>query len=105
LQNADEEIAADNLGLSKLVNDNLLELSANGANAVFVFAPGSNSPEAYSISGRYTETADSVSVVVRIIQQNKALPIKIPLKNAKDKLPELAEAIARKVEEWIAKQN
>jgi len=101
LQNADEEIAADNLGLNKLVNDQLQEISGNGAKSSFVFAPGSNSPDAYTLSGRYTEQADSVSVVVRISYQNKTLPVKIPLKNAKEKLPELAEAIAQKVEAWI----
>jgi hypothetical protein len=49
--------------------------------------------------------ADSVSVTLRIIYQNKTLPVKLPLKNAKDKLPELAEAIARKADEWIRSQQ
>jgi WD40 repeat protein len=105
LQNNDEDIAADNLGLNKMVNETLQTLSATGANASFVFAPGSNSPDAYSLSGRYTELADSVSVTLRIIYQNKTLPVKFPLKNAKDKLPELADAIARKVDEWIRTQQ
>lgn len=105
LQNADEEIAADNLGLNKLVNSKLQALSAAGTNASFVFAPGSNSPDAYSLSGRYTELVDSVSVMLRIIYQNKTLPVKFPLKEAKDKLPELAEAIARKADEWIRSQR
>jgi hypothetical protein len=104
LQNADEDISADNLGLNKLVNDHLHELASAGAKASFVFAPGSGSPDAYSINGRYAVNSNQITVRV-IIFQNNASKGKLIVEGSLSDLPALATAIAEKVVTWISANN
>ncbi|MEO6253081.1 MAG: caspase family protein [Ferruginibacter sp.] len=94
-QNSDEAIADDDLELSKQVNLQLNDLSARSADAHIVYVTASNSPDAYSLSGRYTVTGNGITVSVNI-KQNKTIKTKFELSGTKDKLEELAAAVAEK---------
>ena len=94
-QNSDEAIADDDLELSKQVNLQLNDLSARGTDAAIVYVTATNSPDAYSLSGRYTVTGNAITVSVNI-KQNKTIKTKFELRGTKDKLGELAAAVAEK---------
>ncbi|MEO6542307.1 MAG: caspase family protein [Ferruginibacter sp.] len=94
-QNSDEAVADDDLELSKQVNLQLNDLSARGTDARIVYVTATNSPDAYSLSGRYTVTGNTILVTVNI-KQNKAIKTKFELSGTKDKLGELAAAVAEK---------
>ena len=100
-QNAAEEIAADDLGLNKLIDQQLNELSARGANAAITYVAGSASPDAYTLSGRYTVTGNNISIKIFIRQKNEVKQ-KIDLAGTKDNLKELAVLIASKTEAWAS---
>ncbi|MBC7508854.1 MAG: caspase family protein, partial [Ferruginibacter sp.] len=94
-QNSDEAIADDDLELSKQVNLQLNDLSARGIEAAIVYVTATNSPDAYSLSGRYTVTGNIILVTVNI-KQNKTIKTKFEMSGTKDKLGELAAAVAEK---------
>ena len=98
-QNAAEDIAADDLGLNKLIDQQLNELSARGANAAITYVAGSASPDAYTLSGRYTVTGNNISVKIFIRQKNEVKQ-KIDLAGTKDDLKGMAVLIASKTAEW-----
>ncbi len=100
-QNADEEISADDLGLNKLINQQLNELSAKGANAAITYVAGSASSDVYILSGRYTVTGNDINLKL-FIRQNNQVKQKINLSGTKDKLNELAVLVANKTAEWAA---
>ena len=99
-QNADDEIAADDLGLNKLTNQQLNELSSSGVNAGITYISGSASPDVYVLSGRYTITGNNISLKL-FIRQNNQVKQKTELAGTKDKLNELAILIANKTAEWV----
>ena len=94
-QNSDEAIADDDLELSKQVNLQLNDLSARGTDAAIVYVTATNSPDAYTLSGRYTVTGNAITVTVNI-KQNKTIKTKFELSGTKDKLGELAAAVAER---------
>lgn len=100
-QNAAEEIAADDLGLNKLIDQQLNELSARGANAPITYVAGSASPDTYTLSGRYTVTGNNISIKI-IIRQKNEVKQKIDLAGTKDDLKGLAVLIATKTAEWAS---
>ncbi len=93
--NSDENADGDNLELSKLINVELNAMSARGAESRLVYIMGSNSPEAYSLSGRYDVKGSAITVRVSI-RQNKIVKHRFELTGSKDKLSELATAISDK---------
>lgn len=94
-QNSDEAIADDDLELSKQVNLKLNDISVRGTEAAIMYVTATNSPDAYSLSGRYTVTGNAITISVNI-KQNKIIKTKFELKGTKDKLGELAVAVAEK---------
>ena len=100
-QNAAEEIAADDLGLNKLTDQQLNELSGRGANAAITYVAGSASPDAYTLSGRYTVTGSNISIKI-IIRQKNEVKQKIELAGTKDDLKGMAVLIATKTAEWAS---
>jgi uncharacterized caspase-like protein len=98
-QNADENVSADDLGLNRLTNQKLNDISGRGENSTIAFTAGSSAPDAYTLSGRYTITGNSISIKI-FIRGNKGLEQKSELSGTKDKLDELAEQIAARVAEW-----
>lgn len=53
-QNADENISADDLGLNWLTNLQLTDISERGSNAAIAYMGATGSPDAFTLSGRYT---------------------------------------------------
>lgn len=94
-QNSDEAIADDDLELSKLINLQLSDIAARGTESKIVYVTATNSPDAYSLSGRYTIKGDAITVTVNI-KQNKTIKSKFEVSGTKDKLSELAASIADK---------
>ncbi len=94
-QNSDETIADDDLELSKMINLQLSDIASRGADSKIVYVTATNSPDAYSLSGRYTIKGNVITVTVTI-KQNKMIKSKFELSGIKDKLSELAAKIADK---------
>jgi len=103
-QNGDENILADDLGLNKLIDLQLNEIAARGMEASIVFASGSNSPDAFTLSGRYIITDSTISIKV-FIRQNNVVKNKIDLTGTKDKLKEFAALIASQTADWANKNK
>lgn len=94
-QNSDEAIADDDLELSKQINLQLNDLAARGTDSRIVYATATNSTDAYSLSGRYTVIGNAITVSVNI-KQNKIIKSKFEISGTKDKLIEMAAAVAEK---------
>ncbi len=99
-QNTDEAIADDDLDLSKLVNLQLSDMSVRGNNSEIVYIPITNSPDAYSLSGRYEVKGNIIKASVNV-KQSRALKSKFEISGTKDKLNELAAAIVQKAAEVV----
>ncbi|HRF18547.1 MAG TPA: caspase family protein, partial [Chitinophagaceae bacterium] len=99
-QNNDENIADDDLELSKLINLQLNDMASRGASSKIVYVTATNSPDAYSLTGRYTINNKVISVQVNL-KQNKLIKARFELRGTSDKLNELAAAVALKAAELI----
>ena len=99
-QNSDENIADDDLELSKLINLQLNDMASRGASSKIVYVTATNSPDAYSLTGRYTINNKVISVQVNL-KQNKLIKARFELRGTSDKLNELAAAVALKAAELI----
>lgn len=99
-QNSDENIADDDLELSKLINLQLNDMASRGASSKIVYVTATNSPDAYSLTGRYTINNKVISVQVNL-KQNKLIKARFELRGTSDKLNELAAAVALKAADLI----
>lgn len=99
-ENSDEAIADDDLEMSKQVNLQLNDMAVRGTDAKIVYVTATNSPDAWSLSGRYTVSENAVTISVNI-KQNKIIKTKFELKGTKDKLSELAVAVAEKAARFV----
>jgi WD40 repeat protein/uncharacterized caspase-like protein len=102
-QNADEDIAADNLSLNKLT-DRQLNLLSDNSNASFSFVSGSNSADAYTLSGRYTVKDSTISIRV-IVRQKNEIVYRFEKEATKDKPGELVDKVAAEASIWIGNKN
>ncbi|MEO7922553.1 MAG: caspase family protein [Chitinophagaceae bacterium] len=100
-QNSDESIADDDLELSKMINLQLNDIASRGTDSRIVYVTATNSPDAYSLSGRYTIKDNAITVTVNI-KQNKLIKMKFELVGRSDKPGDLAAAIADKAA-WLVK--
>lgn len=103
-QNADENNPVDNLGLNKLIDQQLNRISSRGTDAPIVYAGITSSAAAYSLSGRYNITGNAITIKVFIIQ-NKEVKQKIDLTGTKDKLNEFTALIATEAAAWAEKNK
>lgn len=94
-QNSDEAIADDDLELSKMVNLQLGEMATRGSDSKIVYVTATNSPDAWSLSGRYTVKGNSITATVNI-KQGKAIKHRFEISGTTDKLKDLAIEIADK---------
>jgi WD40 repeat protein/uncharacterized caspase-like protein len=101
-QNSDEGIADDDLELSKIINGALTNVSTRGANSNITFVNGTNSPDAYTLSGRYEIKNDNIVVKVNI-RRNKELKYKFEVAGKKGELTSLAEEIVKQAAAWASK--
>ena len=103
-QNADENIMADDLGLNKLTDQQLNDISARGAEASISYMGGSSLPDAYTLTGRYTVAGNSISIKV-IIRKNNEIKHRLELSGTKDKLNDLAKTIVVQATEWVTRNK
>jgi hypothetical protein len=103
-QNADENIMADDLGLNKLTDQQLNEISSRGVDATISYMSASNLPDAYSLTGRYTLTGNTITMRV-IIRKNNEVKYRFELPGTKEKLNELAKSIVAQAAAWAAKNK
>jgi len=94
-QNSDEAIADDDLEISKTINLQLSDLAARGTESKIVYVTATNSPDAYSLSGRYTVKGNTITMTVNL-KQSKVIKLKFEISGTKDKLNELAAAVVEK---------
>jgi len=85
--------------------DNLLnEISARGEKNAITYVPGSSSPDAFSLAGRYVVEDDDVTVKVNI-RQNNETKYKFELSGKKSDLKSLAEQVVTQATDWIVKNK
>ncbi|MBL0233871.1 MAG: caspase family protein [Chitinophagaceae bacterium] len=94
-QNSDDAIADDDLELSKLVNVKLGAISSRGTESGIVFMTNTNSPDAWSLTGRYEITGNNVLLKANL-KQNRVIKQRFEVRGTKDKLGELAALVAEK---------
>ncbi len=94
-QNSDEAIADDDLELSKMVNLQLGEMATRGSDSKIVYVTATNSPDAWSLSGRYTVRGTAITAQVNV-KQGKTIKHRFEISGTTDKLKELAESITEK---------
>jgi WD40 repeat protein len=99
-QNADENIADDDLEMSKLINAQLNNISTRGIESSLVFMQTTNSPDAYVLSGRYTLTGNTIKIIVNI-KQNKVVKHKFELIGNTEQLSEFSKLVTEKAVELV----
>lgn len=99
-QNSDEAIADDDLEISKTINLQLSDLATRGTDSKIVYVTATNSPDAYSLSGRYTLKSGIITMTVNL-KQNKSVKTKFVVSGTKDKLTDIAAEVVRKATEMI----
>jgi WD40 repeat protein/uncharacterized caspase-like protein len=94
-QNSDEAIADDDLELNRLINLQLIDMATRGNDSKIIYVTATNSPEAYSLSGRYKVMGKIVTVYVNV-KQGKTVKQKLEVKGSADNLNELAAEVVKK---------
>lgn len=102
--NRDEAIADDNLGIRKMVDADLQQLSTAEGGKKIVFSTQSASPEAYSLNGSYLVREKEIDVKIRLKKGNATL-FSYDLKGNTDLLPTLVKQITQQAMNWIAEQT
>lgn len=102
--NRDEAIADDNLGIRKMVDADLQQLSTAEGGKKIVFSTQSASPEAYSLNGSYLVREKEMDVKIRLKKGNATL-FSYDLKGNTDLLPTLVKQITQQAMNWIAEQT
>jgi len=98
--NNDEAIGDDDLELSKMINLQLADISSRSAESKIVYVTATNSPEAYTMTGRYEVKGNLLTVRVNV-KQNKEIKYRFEMAGTKDKLKELVTEIASKAAEMV----
>ena len=102
--NRDEAITDDNLGIRKMVDADLQQLSTAEGGKKIVFSTQSASPEAYSLNGSYLVREKEMDVKIRLKKGNATL-FSYDLKGNTDLLPPLVKQITQQAMNWIAEQT
>jgi uncharacterized caspase-like protein len=93
--NNDESISDDDLDLSRTTNLQLSSLSARGTANSIIYVSSSNSPDAWSLSGKYTVQGNVVTVKVNV-RQNRVIKHRFELMGTSDKIDQLATLIVER---------
>lgn len=101
-QNSNEDIAADDLGLNKMLNNILSDVSVRGMGSQVSYSPVESS--AFILSGRYTVSGKTVSVKINV-RQNNEIKFKFELSGNIDELSKLAADITDKAIEWAVSKK
>ncbi len=100
-QNSEEAADGDNLEISKFINLQLNEIASRGVECKIVYVTATNSPDAYSLNGRYDVKGNDVTIRVSIKKSNET-KYRFEEKGTKDELKELASVIVTKSAAWAA---
>ena len=100
-QNSDEAADGDNLELSKLVNLQLSDISVRGTDSKIVYVTATNSPDAYTLSGRYDVKNNEVSIRISI-KKNNETKYRFEEKCPKNKLKEMVVDLVTKAADWTS---
>ncbi|MBC7873478.1 MAG: caspase family protein, partial [Ferruginibacter sp.] len=103
-QNSEEAADGDNLELSKLTNLQLYEIASRGNDSKIVYVTATNSPDAFTLSGRYDVKGNEVEVRVSIKKNNQTI-YRFVEKGEKGKLTNISNAIVIKAADWAAAQK
>ncbi len=103
-QNSDESIADDDLEVSKIINLQLADIASRGSESKIVYVTATNSTDAWSLSGRYEVKGDEI-IVKANLKQNKEIKQRFEVKGTKDKLYELAAAVAEKAAGMVSESG
>jgi hypothetical protein len=101
VQNSDETILYDDLGLGKALNNELMGISSRGMEAPIVFDEKLKMDEVWLLSGGYKVNRDSVNVVVNIRQGQSPPKFRFTVSGTLGKLDQLALQIAEKAVELV----
>jgi len=99
-QNNDEAVADDDLSLNKLVNNELNYVAAGRSGSTISYLAATNSPDAYSLSGRYDVLGNNVTIKVNI-KQNKALKFRFEFTAGKNDLQQAAVKIVQHAVDFV----
>lgn len=100
-QNSDEDIASDDLELSKVVNAQLSKRASRDTNNVLVFVANTNASDAFIVGGRYDVKGDGIVVRVNI-RQGKEIKYRYEVSGKKNAMEQMAVEIVSRAAEWIA---
>jgi WD40 repeat protein/uncharacterized caspase-like protein len=100
LQNADENIAMDDLELNKLLDTELAGTPSKGDKAVITYIANLRSADAYALGGRYEVTGDTITARINI-RKGKEIKYKFELSRKTNNLTDLAQAIITRVIELV----
>jgi len=99
-QNKNDSVGYDDKELSKLVNSQLSKLSSRGTNNKIMYVNSTNSPDAYTLAGRYSITDNDIKVSFNVVLKGKSRK-QLEVTGSLDKLEKLAEDIASAATEWV----
>jgi WD40 repeat protein/uncharacterized caspase-like protein len=102
-QNNDESIADDNLEFSNTLNLKLAQVSSSGIASKIIYTNTTTAPNAFTLTGRYTVTGNTLSVTVNI-KQNRITLHKFTASGIIDEMPALAASIIEKASSWWQSQ-
>jgi len=103
-QNNDESVADDDLGLSRLVDNALLNTAARSGDKNIAYVTNTNSPDAYLLSGRYEIKGNEIIMRVNL-RQHKQVLYHFEVRGTKDKLDDVINNTVFQASEWIKKNR
>ncbi len=92
----------DNLGLNKLLNEALRDISARGRSASLIFVDADEFPQAYKLSGRYKISEGNVTVTVYLLV-GKETKGNFQIMGNVGNIEQLVADILKETEGWIPK--
>jgi WD40 repeat protein/uncharacterized caspase-like protein len=99
-QNNDESIADDDIELSKNINQVLFSIASRGAESKISYITVTQSPDAYTLSGRYEIKGDVVTVKASI-KQNKQTKHRFEITGSSINIRKIAEDVVTKASELM----
>jgi len=102
--NRDEAVADDNLGIRKMIDAGLQQLSGEQGGKKIIFSPLSASLDAYSLNGSYQIRDKEINLKIRFKKGDLNLT-SFDLKGQTDQLPALVKQIIQQAMGWIKSQT
>jgi len=98
----DEEMMKDVLGLGKIVDEALRDISFRGTEAPLIFLDTRDFPDAYSLSGRYSVSGNEITLKVNLFKGSEKKQT-LTFTREKDKLETFGNEILNKISALISK--